>query len=413
MRKIIFAAFLAASFSAVQAQNLDDIQEKMNKKKYDEAIEKINKELGNAKHQNNPNLWYYKGQVLFELSKDSTKTDKNYLDESYAAFRKYYELDPSNKMGTLEQNARLFQLYETHYNKAISNYNQQQFDQAYASFKNALEVEEYIAAKGFSYNGFSFPAIDTALILNVAAMANKSNKEDEAIQYYQRLADKKMQGKDFQEIYQLLVEYYSKKGDQANRDKYMAYGKELYPDYEYWIEADLGPLKENKPALFAKYDELVNANPSKYYLAYNYAVELFNYVYANESKPADASNYEPKIEPAIQKALSAQNTPEANLLMLRYLSEKTYKMEDQARAIRGTKPEDVKKKQALNAQVAKTYDQLVPYAEQVISSLTAKAEKSGSDKANLRYATNIMVDYYTSKKQLDKAKEYQDKLKTF
>jgi hypothetical protein len=36
-------------------------------------------------------------------------------------------------------------------------------------------------------------------------------------------------------VHQFLVDYYSKRGDMANADKYTAIGKELYPDNEYWV----------------------------------------------------------------------------------------------------------------------------------------------------------------------------------
>ena len=112
MRKLIFFAIMVASSLTMFAQSLEDVQEKVNKGKYGEAREKIDKLLADAKGQKNPNAWYYKGIVYYNLGLDSTLTDKDYRQEAYDAFKKYYEMDPKNVMGTLEQNARMFQLYD-------------------------------------------------------------------------------------------------------------------------------------------------------------------------------------------------------------------------------------------------------------------------------------------------------------
>ena len=51
MRKLIFFAFMVASSFTLYAQSLEDVQEKVNKGKYDEAKEKIDKLLLESKGQ--------------------------------------------------------------------------------------------------------------------------------------------------------------------------------------------------------------------------------------------------------------------------------------------------------------------------------------------------------------------------
>ena len=65
MRKLLFSALFAASCLTMNAQNLDDVQEKIAKKKYDEAKEKIDKMLNETKDQKNANAWYQKGIVYY------------------------------------------------------------------------------------------------------------------------------------------------------------------------------------------------------------------------------------------------------------------------------------------------------------------------------------------------------------
>lgn len=413
MRKLILSAILVASSATMFAQNLDDVKDKIDKKKYDEAKEKIDKILTEPKGQKNANAWFYKGIVYTNLGLDSSKTDMDYKGEAFNAFKKYYELDPKNVLGTLEQNVRLFQLYEGYYTQAVKDYNANNFAGSFNNFKNVLAVEEYVTQKGFTYPGINIPAFDTALHLNIAATASKAKMEDSAMAYYQRLADKKLKGENYIEIYQLLVDYYGRKNDEANKAKYLALGRELYPESDYWLEVELTPVREDKPKLFAKYLELTKANPQNYYLNYNYAVELFNYIYAGDKKPADAASFEPMVEEAIANAIKANSTPDANLLMVRYLSEQIYKTEDVNRTIKGATPDAVKKRKDNAALINKTWDKLVPFAEASFSGYTGKKDLKAYEKGNLKFVSNVLIDYYNMKKQFDKAKVYEDKVKEF
>lgn len=412
MRKLIFFAFMVASSFTLYAQSLEDVQEKVNKGKYDEAKEKIDKLLLESKGQKNPNAWYYKGIVYYNLSLDSNRTDQDYRQAAFDAFKKYYDMDPKNVMGMLEQNARLFQLYDGYYNAGIRYFNNKNFEGSFKNFSNALAVANFINERKFTYSNFTLPALDTNLILNVAAAASKANMTDSSMAYYKRLADARLSAPDYIEVYQLLIDYYNKKNDAANRAKYLAIGKELYPANDYWFDLDLSPLNEDKPKLIAKYEELLAANPGSYYLAYNYAVELFNYLYANDKKPADAASWEPKVEGAIANAVKIKSGPDGNLLMVRYLSEKVYKLEDESRLIKGTKPEDVKKRQAIIAQTNAMWDKLAPFAQEAFVGYTTKSELKGYEKGNLKFISNVLIDYYMDhKKDAAKAKVYQDKMK--
>jgi hypothetical protein len=397
----------------VFAQKLTDVEDKLSKGKYDEARQIVDKMLADPKNQSNANAWYRKGQIYAQLSLDSTKADQALANrtEAVSALKRYYEMDPKNVMGTLEQNVRLFQVYEAAYNAALANYNANNFGGSFNNFRQALETEEYIHSKGFTYSGINFPALDTNLILNVAATAMKAKMEDSAMRYYSRLADAKIKNDNFIEIYQTLVDYYGRKGDNANRDKYLALGKELYPKSDYWNESQLTGLRDDKPKLFAKYQELAAANPSSYYLNYNYAVELFNHVYANDAKPADAVTYEAQIEPAIANAIKAESTADANYLMVRYYTEKIYRTEDAMRAIKGTTPADTNKRKAYAAQIKEMWAKMAPYAETAFASYEGKKDMKGYEKGNFKNVSNVLIDYYNMQKNEAKVKSYQDRLK--
>src|SRR5919112_1733484 len=159
MRKFILTAALLAGGTSLFAQNLDKVQELISKQKYADAKSEIDKTLADAKGQKNANAWYYKGVIYNELAKDSTQDFSAYRADAYAALKKAQELDPKNIMGELEQNWRLFDIYNYYLNTAIKRHNAKEYPAALSNYKNALDVQQYIHGKGFAYNNQTLPAM--------------------------------------------------------------------------------------------------------------------------------------------------------------------------------------------------------------------------------------------------------------
>jgi hypothetical protein len=111
-------------------------------------------------------------------------------------------------------------------------------------------VEEYVGSKGFEYNGFKFPAFDTVLNQNIALSAYRAKKDDDAAVYFKKIADQKIAGKDNIDVYQLLVEYYAKKNDKANEEKYLQLGRELFPADDRWYQIELEEVIQRIKKLF-------------------------------------------------------------------------------------------------------------------------------------------------------------------
>jgi hypothetical protein len=411
MRKLILSAFFMAASTVLFAQNLDDIQEKISKGKFDEAKEKIDKVLAEPKHQKNANAWYYKGVVYNEIAKDTTKRDMDYRMEAFNAFKKYQELDPKNIMMTLEQNGRLFQIYEGYYNQGIAAFNSKNYEKAFSDFKNALAVKDYVYGKKFEINGFTFPAIDTQLVNLAGSAGMLAKQEDAAIPYFTLLADAKLKGDDFKDIYPILVDYYGRKNDATNKSKYLAIGMELYPTNPYWMQSQLEAAGDDKGKRLTMYKELVAKNPTNADLATDYGVELFNYIYGKD-KPADYEQRKAELTTALQNAINTNpESAQANFVMSQHISNDIYDMQLDYAAIKGTKPEDVKKKQDLNKKIEARYEDLFKYANAAVQQYEKMSELKTVEKANYRSVLNQMVDYYTVKKQADKAKLYNDKVK--
>jgi len=414
MRKLIFTTLLVVFAYAIHAQTLDDIKDLIGKQQMDKAKEQVDKFLANEKNAKKPDGWYYKGVIYNDIAKSDKYKALVTGDarmEAFEALKKYIELDPKNILGTLEQNVRFFDIYNGYFDMAANSFNSKNYDVAFENFKKANTIEEYVASKGFSYNNFSFPKLDTSLLQNTGVSALMAKKSDEAVVYYQKLADAKIAGPTYLEIYQFLVQYYNEKGDKANRDKYIAIGRELYPQDDYWVEIELKEAGTDKQKLFAKYDELIQKYSDRYLLHYNYAAELFNYLFTQDKKPADYKEVYVKLQDVLKKAIAIKSTPEANLLMARAVYNGIYDLEDASNAIKGNKPDDVKKKNEYKTQIAARFEDMVPYAQAAFDIYAAKSGLKPGEKGNYKVATDLITRYWESKKNAEKVKFYQDKMK--
>jgi hypothetical protein len=314
----------------------------------------------------------------------------------------------------LEQNVRLFDIYNGYFDEAAKQFDDKQFAEAFTNFKNAYSVEEYIASKEFEYNGFRFSAFDTTLVTNIALSAYMAKKEDDAAFYYKKIADQKINGAEYQTAYQFLVEYYNRKKNKSDHDKYLQMGREFYPDADYWYLAELGDADENdKKALLAKYEDLGKKYPDRYTLHYNYAVELFNYTYTGNSKPAEYKELQKKIESEIKKTLSLKKDyPEANVLMSRHLYNIIYDLQDEKNAIKGNTLADENKRSELKTKMISKSDELILYAKPAYDGYNAKATLNPSEKKNFKSVAEFLSSAHLLKGDKEKAEEYKKKLTT-
>ncbi len=415
MQKILFTALLAILSMGLYAQKIDDVKKLISESKWEEAKVKVDAFLAEEKNASKAEGWYYKGVIYNELAKDEKyAASLGSLDgrmEAFNAFKKYIEMDPKTVLMTLEQNVRLFDIYNGYFDIGAKAFNDKKYNDAYINFKNASIVEDYVAAKGYEYNNFKFPTLDTALIQNIALSALLAKNESDAAIYYAKLADAKVKGEGFLEIYQFLVDHYHTKNNFANRDKYLAVGKELYPDSPFWCEVELKGLEDDKVKMFAKYDELITGNCKTYALLYNYGAELFNYIYTQDAKPADYKLKQAKLDEVLKAAIALENSPEANLLMARHVYNEVYDAQDAQAEIKGTKPEDVKKRNDLKTAMNAKLDQMLPYAMAAAKAYEGRTDLKVSEKGNAKIATDLVIRYYDQKNDKVKVKEYQDKMK--
>ncbi|RYZ23168.1 MAG: tetratricopeptide repeat protein, partial [Chitinophagaceae bacterium] len=310
MRKLFLTAAFAASLTITYAQDLKDVQEKISKGKYDEAKEKLDKFLADPKNANNANAYYYKGQIhgYYAQTDSAGKLTYDATKEAFNAYKKALEIDPKNPLMAIDQNIGLFQLFDMNYNRGIKQYNDKNYDAAFANFEKAIELQDFIKNKKFTLPSYTPPALDTQLLNLTASAAYLAKKEDVAIGYFSRLADAKIATPEFKEIYALVAQHYLKKNDDANASKYINIGKELYKDEDYWLSLEFGNVGNDRDAKLKRYEELLVKYPNNATLALDYAIEQFNHTYVWDKKPADYTDRQAKLQTALDKALALNPT---------------------------------------------------------------------------------------------------------
>jgi hypothetical protein len=409
MKKVLFLLIASVTTQVAISQTFAEIQLLVAKNDFKAAKPAIDKFLADPKNAAKPEAIYYKGVIYNEVSKtDATCKDCKMV--AFEAFKKYQVMDPKNKLMGEENNVRLFDLYNGYFDIGAKAYNDKNYDDAFLNFQNAGLVEDYIKAKGFEYNGFKFGALDTSLIKNTALAARLAKKDAEAVKYYEKLAAINLATEDDLEMYQYLVQYYLDTKNTTALNTVLAKGKLLYPKNSYWTEVEIDQIdRKDKPALFAKYEEVIAKNPTDYALNYNYAVELFNYLYVGDNKPVDPDAKKARFVSVVKTAIGIQNTPAANLLMSRHLYNAVYDMQDLSKTVKGNKPDDIKKKAEYKATMNKNADDCIKYGDVAIGQYFAMPSLTTVEKANLTNALSINESMYTFRGNVAKAAEYKKK----
>ncbi|ANE49586.1 hypothetical protein [Flavisolibacter tropicus] len=412
MRKLILSALLVAATSSLFAQKLDDIQDKIGKKKYGEAKEKVDAALNDPKNQSNADYWFAKAQVYNNLAQE--KQDTTLQAEALTAIQKYFQLESGKEeskralKSALEGHKTAFDIYSNYFKSGVNAFQAQNWPLAYNNFTKTLDAFDVI-----SKNKLTNVSFDTTAVLYAGYSAQNAKLTDQAAKYYAQLADIKIADTSYMGIYEYLVGYYQEKKDPVNTQKYIDLGKSLFPNNPNWMAYELQGLEGDKAKKMAKLEEMIKQNPQNTDLQMEYAVDLFNYTYGKD-KPADYEKRQADLTTALKKSIELSPTNAyANYILTQHLSNQIYDLQQTRTAIKGTKPEDAKKKQDLNKQIDGLIEEQFKYA----SAAYDLYDKMGAsikpgEKASFRAVTNLLIDYYTMKKQMDKVKVYETKLDT-
>lgn len=423
MKKTLLFSLLFSLVMGLSAQDLKTVKKYSDAKQWDKAKSEVDAFV--AKNPGSAEGYYWKSKVYGAMaSNDQFKnlaTDPR--GEAFDAFKKAVDLDKDNKLMVLmvqDQYKPIIDLYTgyfesgaANYNSGIANKNKADYEKAMQDFMNANSVGTYINQKKWVTLG----NIDTTLVLNIGKSALNAGKKEEALKYFKILADANIVGTKDDKVgftlpYQWLTQYYKDAKDEANMVKYANLGRQFFPNDDFYDAMLIEYYRANKnyDALFKKYDEIVTRFPDSSVYHFNYANDAFNYIY-NSDAGVKVTNKEATLKTAgeqMQKALALKpDDLNTNWLLGQFYYNGGLDIKEQVNAIKGTKPEDVKKKADLNAQAKEMFMKAIPYGEKAIS--MAEAGFKRSEKSRYKSVVDLMERVYTALNQADKVKLYQQK----
>jgi len=399
-----------------QAQDLDNIKLMLQLQQFDKAKPEIDKYLGSEKNAAKAPGWYYKAYIYGNLARAAGKTAeevKTLSQGCFDAFKKYLELDPKAPLTTEENNSTIYNLYYGLYDQGVKMYNAKDYTTSCDFFKQTLTVHDYVYGRGLNGpNGLKFSAHDTDIVWNLAVLSNELKRTDEVMVYYKRIADADLGDEKYAEVYDELVKNSRKEGNREMFAKYVAQAKKHYPTDPYWeaveIEYALKGLENEE--LFRAYDQQVQSHPNSYMVHFNYAYELTKYIYSDSlTKGKDISAWKKKIPELLQKAISINSTVDANMMLANYYYNTSFDILDEANKIKSTKPDDVKKKNDLQALSKSTLAEAIPYGEKVVELFSKLTTHKTSEKINYKQVLDVLITAYKQKADAKKVEEYTKK----
>ncbi|MEJ7611216.1 MAG: hypothetical protein WKF88_08575 [Ferruginibacter sp.] len=413
MKKILLFSFLCCITGLSYAQSLEDINGLIGKKQYAEAKAAIDKYIADPKNVSSYESWYFKGFIYNAYSKEPgvSKADAYaYKLAAFDAFKKNQALDRLDLMMKTEFYYSYLDLYQSLYDMGAGQFNDKDYAGALRSFMRAQEIENYILSKNYTYKELALSKTDTALIMNMGASALLGKDSAAAVSNYRKLTDIGIVGKDYEQIYEFLVGYYSDRNDKTNLQPMLAKAKAAYPKNNYWNALELEKLAAggDKTALFARYEELYKTDPSNFTNSYNYAVEIYNSLYGKDVTSPDPA-MEARLTDVLKTTIAIDKGIDATALMANHLFNWAADHSTKAALIKdgkGAKPEDLKKKKDLNILAVAKMDETIPYAEQVKKYYADKATLTVKEKLNYQLVLGYLSDIYVAKANPKKAAEY-------
>lgn len=308
MKKFLLLAMFAFTIQAAIAQDFKKVTTNVILNKYDDAKTEIDKVMADPKAAASAEAWYWKSKVYAGLSKDAAMRTKypNILMDADAAFKKYASLDPALAMVKDKGAEGFFDMYSANYQTGIKTFNEKKWDEAAAQFESTLYYINTIIKNKWTNANIAF---DTTSVLYAAYSYQNAQKLDDAARHYAVLADNKVGGKDYADIYKFLANHYLNTKNELLFNKYVVLGRELYPT-EPWDEFEVEYMDKNntlaeKTNIYDKEDAAGTLNEMKY-LQFG---DLFVNV-KNKEKSLDSAQikiYNLKAIDAFKKAFAKNN----------------------------------------------------------------------------------------------------------
>lgn len=413
MKKLCVFSFVLFAAASTKAQSLEDIGKIMDKQQYAAAKVAIEKYISDPKNAASAEAWYYKGRIYNSLSRDTTvaKADAyNYKLTAFEAFKKNQQLDKLDLRMKTEFYKSYLDLYLGFYDLGAQDFNLKNFIAAFNAFSKSQEMENFILAKNYTYEEIKLNKLDTALVMNIAASALQGSDTANAVINYRRITDAGITGADYERVYEYLAQYYLEKNDNTNAQAILTKAKAAYPNNNYWNAVEVEQISKtgDKNALFARYDELYSKDPRNFANSYNYGVEMYNALWANDNKTPDTTLFL-KLTTVLKSAIDVDAGVDATMLLNNHLFNVAADYSTKAALIKEgklTKPDELKKKKSFNESSMSYMNELLPYGEKMIKFFGEKTTLTTKQKINYKQVAGYLSDAYRAKGDIKKSAEY-------
>lgn len=432
MKKLLLLAVFAGALQLVQAQDLKKVLINYQLGKFEEAKTEVDKVMADAKQNTKPEALYWKAKVYASIFKNLSDKYPSASADADAAFKKYMEADPAMAQVKEKGAEGFFDMYSKSYTAGIKSFNDKKWEDAVTNFKTAVEYIDVIFKNKWTNNNSAF---DTTTILYLAYACQNANKLNDAATYYGRLADAKVAGENYIDIYKFLAQHYTNTKNEAMFNKYLAIGKELYPKFP-WDEYEVDYMDQNmtlaeKTAVYDKEDAAGTLSEAKYlqfgdifvnaknkeknldsaqHVAYNLkAADAFKKAYAKNSQNGIAAFNVGVIYYNVFNEYDDKYA--ANIRTMQGLNadrpvEKDPKKKAAADAALKAKTDPIRKANAdLEKPLMENLDQSVEWLEKAYSALKDKSGRSSTEKSVLNKSVDFLANLYGYKRDRNRGKD--------
>lgn len=219
MKKLLFLLMLALIVNAATGQKAKRTTafNYLRNDKLEKAMEYIEPTITHEKTMSDPKTWYYRGTIYLKIAlsddPEIRTLSPDALDIAYESYIKSKALDEKEEyLKDIDANMRV--IAQEYYNRAVINYNEQNFEEAASDFERT-----YIISKDFG-------KIDTAAAFNVALASQIAENYEKAKEYYNTLIEMDYNKPD---MYSAVAEIYKVEEDTAKALATIRKGREKYP----------------------------------------------------------------------------------------------------------------------------------------------------------------------------------------
>ncbi|NBO49176.1 MAG: hypothetical protein EBU80_05530 [Chitinophagia bacterium] len=426
MKKILFSVLCLTAVLIAGAQNLTKVKDALVAKKYTDANTQLDEFINNPKYQKNAELYYLKAKMYSEIATDTNlaKTYPNVIENSLENFKKAYTTDNTKftTFVTLEGAQPVYNLYAIPYNRGVKELDAKEYDKSLKSLQLADAAGRFIFERGLG-----LAAIDTNLVFYTGYAALLAGKEDLSAEYFNKLAAININEKGFQDVYKNLMIYYFNKSNIAEFEKVRAQGGKLYPTEEYFTYDEVMFINDmkDKEQRFKKIEAKVASDPKNLDAMSILAEILFERLFYAESPfyktDAEYDAAEARLVDLYNKM--AEVSPEDGLMPFNAglvyvnkgfeLNNKVSDINDKIKKFNESQKPDktgkippppkelTSQRDDIRAKQVVAYDKGLPYLLKAQPMLEKKAtDKSGAQA--YKKLVNILIDLYSSKRQLSK-----------